>query len=216
MAQIYATTYKSKTVLFLYDDAGELVVPNNSVRKSVTSGSFGVGKSWQKRDFSKFNLMEYQIDLEYLVTSESERDALISFFKTTAAGRLNAFWCPSYINDFTIIQSANGTGVNVQDAFLSGLMGYPDDGVKYRHLVIFKDDFASTPQLVELTSINQLSGASYEGLTLDTWSYYTPESVFMRLFYCRLASDSLKVSFAGDGRYRINFSCKELQRETPT
>ena len=216
MAQIYATTYKSKTVLLLFDDAGKLVVPNNAVRKSVTGNAFGVGQSWQKQEYNKFNLVEYQIDLEYLVTSASEKDALISFFKTTAAGRLNAFWCPSYTNDFTLIKNANGTGVNIQDAFMTGLMGYSDSGIKYRHLVFFRNDFSSTPAFVELNNIYQFSGANYESLTLDTWTYYTIDSVVMNLFYCRLASDSLKVTFAGDGRYRINFSCKELQRETPT
>ena len=216
MAEIFTTTYKSKTVLFLYDDSGNLVVPNNAVRKSVTSGAFGVGKNWQKQEFNKFNLMEYQIDLEYLVTSASEKDALVSFFTDTAVGRLNAFWCPSYTNDFTLIKNASGTGVDIQDGFHTGLMGYSDSGIKYRHLAFFRNDFSSTPAFAELNNIYQFAGSNRENLTLDTWTYYTIDSVVMNLFYCRLASDSLKVAFAGDGRYRINFSCKELQRETPT
>lgn len=216
MAEIYTTTYKSKTVLLLFDDAGKLVVPNNAVRKSVTGNAFGVGQSWQKQEYNKFNLVEYQIDLEYLVTSASEKNALVSFFTDTAVGRLNAFWCPSYTNDFTVTQNASGTGVNIQDGLHTGLMSYADSGVKYRHLVFFRNDFSSTPAFAELNNIYQYAGANREGLTLDTWTYYTIDSVVMNLFYCRLASDSLKVTFAGDGRYRINFSCKELQRETPT
>ena len=216
MAEIYTTTYKSKTVFMLFDDAGKIVLPNNIVRKSVTGNSFGVGMSWQKRDFSKFDLVETHLDIEYLVTSDSEKNALVSFFSSTAIGRLNVFWVPSWINNYTPITDAGGTGIYVNDGYHSEIMDYPNTGIKYRHLVTFQDDYTSTPQFSELTDAYTYPNDGFEVLTVTPWTHYRIDGIIMNLFYCRLGSDSLRVSFAGPNRYRINFSCKELQRETPT
>ena len=216
-ARMYPTAYNGFNLFLLEDDSGNNVVPIGKLGVQTDSKTYGVGKPWQQRNFEKYSLIEKSIKLGYTVTAAGEMEALKAFFTTTISGRLTPFWCPSWMNDHKPIGTQSSTtALKVVKGDRTGFLD-ADDGVKYRHIIVFEDGLSSTPVFAEVTSVTLANAAAgYDVLNLDASVDVNKGSIIMDLIFSRMASDSLKVSFAGAGRYKLGFSCVELQRETPT
>lgn len=213
MAEIYTTTYKSKSIFVLLNDSGNVVLPNRAIKADVGAGTYGIGKSWQKQDFEKYRLIDRNLRIEYLVTNASEMEALKAFFTTTLNGRLTAFWCPTWVSGYKVTGTqASTTALKVVKGDRTNYFD-TDNGVKYRHIISWQADFSSSISVAEVETITT---AGFDTLNLDASVSVDKGGIVMDLLYCRMASDSLKIAYAGGGRYRMSFNCIELQRETPT
>lgn len=138
-------------------------------------------------------------------------------FLDRRAGRLNAFWCPSYRRDLTLLASTGLTWTVAEG-------GYADTFPLRAAMLPTGQDRLMTLDLNGTTygtaqvsaAVRNVDGtATLSVLASGSYTLASAGSITMRLTPARLADDTVTVTYDNGGLARVDVTAVRLPRETP-